>query len=319
MHFFSCSAEIIFYFKKEAWMLHYSGSLFSATLVSEGTLMKNSSDDDKSFYVVSSSAASASSATFQAYLHVEAPIEEKGSKEDILACLAPQDQHVDSTLPTLENVLLHHYLGVDHFHLYDNGITHKFVHTLGQQGPVAFNLSLAIWPWNPPITLTPESLQYLVEMDCHMRAKASGFGTHFVVALSQIVVPKSGANSLKEALKASKKQGQLLVDVLKFCSEYPDDEKSGTNKYIRALRQSIYNTESSHGQSAVKIAYGQGDQHRLSRDEIAVHDYGACNNYDLDVNGAESIKDRTLLRRAASIEKFMGQFFPSVHSKEEGH
>ena len=59
MHFFSCSAEIIFYFKKEAWMLHYSGSLFSATLVSEGTLMKNSSDDDKSFYVVSSSAASA--------------------------------------------------------------------------------------------------------------------------------------------------------------------------------------------------------------------------------------------------------------------
>ena len=215
MHFFSCSAEIIFYFKKEAWMLHYSGSLFSATLVSEGTLMKNSSDDDKSFYVVSSSAASASSATFQAYLHVEAPIEEKGSKEDILACLAPQDQHVDSTLPTLENVLLHHYLGVDHFHLYDNGITHKFVHTLGQQGPVAFNLSLAIWPWNPPITLTPESLQYLVEMDCHMRAKASGFGTHFVVALSQIVVPKSGANSLKEALKASK-------ICRKKCGKHPD-------------------------------------------------------------------------------------------------
>ena len=276
--------------------------------------MKNSCDDDKSFYVVSSSA---SVATFQAYLHVEAPIEEKGSKEDILACLAPQDQHVDSTLPALENVLLHHYLGVDHFHLYDNGITHKFVHTLeGQPMSSAFNLSLAIWPWNPPITLTRESLQYLVEMDCHMRAKASGFGTHFVVALSQIVVPKSGANTLKEALKASQKQGQLLVDVLKFCSEYPEDESG--QKYIKALRQSIYNTESSQGQ-IVKVAYGQGDQHRISRDEIAVHDYGACNNYDLDANGAESIRDRTLLRRAGSIERFMGQFFPSVHSEEEDH
>ena len=255
-------------------------------------------------------------ATFQAYLHVESPSIEvegkEGSKEDILACLAPQDQHMDSTLQTLENVLLHHYFGVDHFHLYDNGITHKFVHTLGLQKGQGLNLSLAIWPWNPPITLARESLQYLVEMDCHMRAKASGFGTHFVVELSQILVPKSGAKSLTQALKASKKQGQLLIDVLKFCSEYPEEK---SNKYIKALQQSVYNNELSQGHT-VKVAYGQGDQHRISRDEIALHDYGACNNYDLDVEGAESIRDRTLLRLGKSIEKFMGQFFPSVHSEE---
>ena len=31
-----------------------------------------------------------------------------------------------------------------------------------------------------------------------------------------------------------------------------------------------------------------GDQNRISRDKLAVHDYGACNNYDLDDNDEDS-------------------------------
>merc|ERR1719266_2289520 len=49
-----------------------------------------------------------SNAEFSAYLHIEAP-EVGTSLTDIVACLAPQKTHVDSTYQVLENVLLHHY------------------------------------------------------------------------------------------------------------------------------------------------------------------------------------------------------------------
>ena len=95
----------------------------------------------------------------------------------------------------------------------------------------------------------------------------------------------------------------------------------------------IFNTDLSSGLT-IKMSHGSGDQHRISRDELvkifnftssagsqintknslifqAVHDYGACNNYDLDDKGAESVKDYTLKRQASAIEFFMGEYFPT--------
>ena len=135
------------------------------------------------------------------------------------------------------------------------------------------------------------------------------FTGNYMVSLNQILVPKSGVSTVKKALDHSKKSGQFLVDVLKFCSEYPAEHKKET-RLITALQQTVWNTDLSQGLN-VKVSYQSGgEQHRISRDEIAAHDYGDCHNYDMDVNGAESVRDRTISKQAVKIEKFLGDFFP---------
>ena len=49
--------------------------------------------------------------------------------------------------------------------------------------------------------------------------KRFSFTGNYMVSLNQILVPKSGVSTVKKALDHSKKSGQFLVDVLKFCSE----------------------------------------------------------------------------------------------------
>ena len=61
-----------------------------------------------------------------------------------------------------------------------------------------------------------------------MRAKSYGFQTNTVLDVSQIIVPKSGVTSIPEVLEKSQKEGQLIVDVLKFCREYPEIKSSGS-------------------------------------------------------------------------------------------
>ena len=78
---------------------------------------------------------------------------------------------------------------------------------------------------------------------------------------------------------------------------------------ITALQQTIFNTDLSSGLN-VKLSHKSGDQHRISRDKLAVHDYGACNNYDLDDKGADSVQDSTLRKQTSAIEYFMGEYFP---------
>ena len=85
--------------------------------------------------------------------------------------------------------------------------------------------------------------------------------------ITQILVPKSGAQSVTEALQQSQKQGQLLIDVLKFCQEYPEISSGSGTKSITALHQMIFNTDLSSGLT-IKMSHGSGDQHRISRDEL---------------------------------------------------
>ena len=268
-----------------------------------------------SIFILPDEAEQATSPAFQAYLHIEAPSSPVAIKDaaSIMACLAPQDQHVDSTYQALENVLLHHYFGINHFWVYDNGITSKFTQALSQPDIKLSNMQLSILPWNLPVQLGKEQVDYLVENDCYYRAKALGFSTHFVVSLSQILVPKSGSSHVKKALQDSKKTGQLLVDVLKFCSEYPEDHgtlaKSQKILNIASLQQVVFNKDLSAGLH-VKVLHQSGDQRKISRDELAVHDYAPCHDYDLDVNGAEAVRDKTVARQAKDIEEFLGQFFP---------
>ena len=85
--------------------------------------------------------------------------------------------------------------------------------------------------------------------------------------ITQILVPKSGAQSVTEALQQSQKQGQLLIDVLKFCQEYPEISSGSGTKSITALHQMIFNTDLSSGLT-IKMSHGSGDQHRISHDEL---------------------------------------------------
>lgn len=234
---------------------------------------------------------------------------------NVAACILPQDEHIDSTLTLLENVLLHYYFGVSQFFIYDNGVTNKFIEALSDPSDVKLSkLNIAVLPWNLPFPIHKAQVQSLVETDCHLRARAFGFTSNFVVNQRQIMVPKSGAKNIPDALDQSHQSGQLLVDVLKFCSEYPEENKYKHQKSIKALEQSIYNTEMSQGLD-VKITHKSGgSQHKISHDEVAVHDYSECHNFDLDVNAPESIHDRTVSRQSQAIESFMGKFFPSKES-----
>lgn len=233
------------------------------------------------------------------------------SSKDVLACIAPQLNRVDSTFQALENVLLNSYFGIKHFHIYDNGLTNRFVQTLSDFAR-SNHINVAVLPWNVPGILDEKTTQYLVEIDCHMRAKAQGFATNLVLSGNQVLVPKSGAKTVQSALQMSAKKGQLLVDVLKFCSEYPEENSGFREKQITALSQSIFNNQLSSG-LAVKVSHQSGSQQfRISRDELAVHDYGLCNNYDLDVKGPESVRDRSVSRHAVEIERLFGQYFPPI-------
>ena len=167
-----------------------------------------------------------------------------------MACLAPQKTHVDPTYQVLENVLLHHYFGVNEFYLYDNGLTHKLMLTLGQAMQKFSNLNIAVLPWNLPIHLDPNNIEQIIANDCYFRAKNQGFTANYMVDLNQILVPKSGLSNLKHALNQTQKSGQLLIDVLKFCSEYPEDNKytkKVDSRLITAFQQTVHNTDLSSG------------------------------------------------------------------------
>ena len=60
----------------------------------------------------------------------------------------------------------------------------------------------------------------------------------------------------------------------------------------------------------MKLFINQGEQHCISWDKITVHEYGDCQNNDMEVNGAESVGDKTIFKQAVKLDKFLGDFFP---------
>ena len=125
--------------------------------------------------------------SYQPYIYIDGPtlasIDSSDHSSDILACLAPQVNHVDSTYTILENILLHFFFGIKFFHIYGNGLTNKFIQTLSQPHQKLSFLNVNILPWNVPDEIHPSITRNLVEMDCHMRAKSRGFQSNFVVVL----------------------------------------------------------------------------------------------------------------------------------------
>ena len=215
---------------------------------------------------------------------------------------------------------MHNFFGIKDFHVYDNGLTNKFTQTMSSDKlPILTNVNLV--PWNVPAALSQEITDYLVRSDCEYRAQAMGYSTVIVLSLSQILVPRSGATSIKTALKQTLKKGKLSIHVLRFCSEYPEENPRYLEHNIVSLRQSIYNTDLSSGLYEEIWYKGQGSSggalgaFKVSQDELAVHDYGNCDNYDLDVKGPESVRDRTISRQAKEIETKYGQFFPPLPSE----
>merc|ERR1712223_535188 len=162
------------------------------------------------------------------------------------------------------------------------------------------------------IQLDPNNIEQIIANDCYFRAKNQGFTANYMVDLNQILVPKSGLSNLKHALNQTQKSGQLLIDVLKFCSEYPEDNKYSKkvdSRLITAFQQTVHNTDLSSG-LRVKVSYKSGgEQHHISRDDIAVHDYGNCNNYDMDVNGAESFMIELFQDKLHKLKSLSGIFF----------
>ena len=127
-----------------------------------------------------------------------------------------------------------------------------------------------------------------------------------------ILVPRSGAKTIQKALEQSKKTGQFLVKVLKFCSEYPEEEGHQSSRIKAALQQNVYNRDLSQGHY-VKLTFGKvggGEQVKISHDELAIHDYGPCHNFDMDVHGPESVRDRTISRQAKLIKSFLEKIMP---------
>ena len=114
----------------------------------------------------------------------------------------------------MENILLHLYFGIKFFHIYDNGLTNKLIQTLSQPHQKLSHLNINILPWNVPETLNPSLTRYIVEMDCHMRAKSLGFGTNLVLNTSQILIPKNGTDSIPQAIDRSLKRGQLIIGII---------------------------------------------------------------------------------------------------------
>ena len=261
-----------------------------------------------------SSSGKSSRKSSAAYLHVNAPLEVPSNQGSILACLAPQAQHLDSTMQMSENILLHHFFGINDFFIYDHGITGQFLENFVKPPFNTLMINVGILPWNiPNVELSNDVQRQIIDSDCFFRSKARKFKTSVVLNLTQILVPRSGETSLPKALEQSQKSGQLLVELLKFCSEYPVQKSPVAQGSIKAAyEQSVYNKDLSQGQY-IKVTHGSsGEQGKVNHDELAVHDYGPCKNYDMDVDGVESIRDRTIARQMSAIEKFLRNGFLKV-------
>ena len=61
----------------------------------------------------------------------------------------------------MENVLLHLYFGVKFFHIYDNGLTNKFIQTLSQPHQKLSHLNIQILPWNVPDKISDQLMQHI--------------------------------------------------------------------------------------------------------------------------------------------------------------
>lgn len=228
-------------------------------------------------------------------------------------CLLPPETLEDTTSAMLENVLLHSYFGVKNFVLYDRGLTHKFLDTVSEarQKDDAL-LSVSLLPWNPPVKLEPEVTEYLVSADCTQRTKAE-FQSVAVLKPSQILVPRA-ARTVGEVLKGQPwAWGPLKVDVLRFCSEFPENPRAAGNEYsINALEQTTFDEEGSevgglrlmHRDAANKDRNGPGV---VPRDTLAVHDYAPCNKFEFGDTSAK--EELHVFNRVSSIQDKIGKYF----------
>ena len=101
----------------------------------------------------------------QSYINVDGPplasIDRLDKSKEILLCLSPQRERIDSTYQIMENVLLHLYFGVNFFHIYDNGLTNKFIQTLSQPHQKLSHLNIQILPWNVPDKISDQLMQHI--------------------------------------------------------------------------------------------------------------------------------------------------------------
>jgi len=250
----------------------------------------------------------------------------KSEMKDMVACVGPQQSHVDSTELLTEQVLLQEFYQVSNFVVYDAGLTNRFVSTVSAKQQAAdkssssSQLDISVLPWNSPPGLDKAASRVLAKLDCHYRAKPA-YRSNVFLDIGQVLVMRTAReNFLENVFKRLTSDvvdgggggAKLDVGVRHFCSESPLDAASPAVEYaIDAIRKTRYDSSLDGSVSVMYNVTPDSDVIKVSEEDLLVHDYGPCENYDMDDTTNEKV-DEFLVNHAKQIQAKLGQYFSKI-------
>ena len=259
------------------------------------------------------------------FVHVTVPrlpkddeplIQPKLLKKDFVACVGPQETHEDSTQLLTEQVLLQKFFQVENFVVYDAGLTNKFMATIAERQADEPSLHVEVLPWNSPPGLDLKASKMLVKTDCHYRTRNT-YNSSTFLNIGQILVARTSTELFLDKLlrRLAPEGAKLDVSVRKFCLEAPLDEGSAAIEYaINAIRKSHYDEAKSAEEPAVSVMYNvrpNSGVKAVSNNDLLVHDYSSCKNYDMDDTTNEKLDD-FLVTKAKPIQQSLGKYFSKI-------
>ena len=184
----------------------------------------------------------------------------------------------------------HHLVGVTDYIIYDGGLPNTVLSTLrGSSVQDVLGLSVSVLPWNFPFP-TPQAevlARIIMEKDCLQRTAGK---VHNVAALdwNEYIVPKYHhllASMLEDFDSGRKTTARFEIPTIKFCTEFPDDERAepGSPLVFRKTRYSNTgnNERPFYFYRPHLISTGSKDvaaltTQRVSQGIAAVHRYKSC-------------------------------------------
>ena len=205
---------------------------------------------------------------------------------------------------------------MEHFLVYDGGVTNKFVSTMNEAAKEGFTFNIV--PWNAPPMIGDEPALTLVKMDCHLRAKIR-HDSYIFLKPGQVLVRRSKKEIfLQNALKKISPQdsgAKMEIKVRKFCAEFPFVEGE-VRRAVNSIRMPSFDVGLSSKEPDSVLMYKLGSEMpvvKVRPEDLLIHDYGSCGSIEPDDNEDEKT-DSFVVDMSKQIQEKIGKFFPRVKS-----
>ncbi|KAJ9582636.1 hypothetical protein L9F63_023014 [Diploptera punctata] len=251
---------------------------------------------------------------FKAFIHVQYSNEIPPLTNTTAICITAPPSPGLSKATIAEFLSYHQLVGVTEYIIYDGGLSNMVLSSL--RGPAIRNglgLSVSILPWNFPFPSHVETVtRLIIEKDCLSRTAGK---VHNVAILSwdEYVVPKYHhllASMLDDFDSGRKTTAKFEIPMIKFCKEFPDDEKAEPASPL-VFRKTRYSNVNSNEHPFYfyrpHLISGSRDlgalmTQRVSQGIAAVHRYTSCSQ-DGEVNEKTHLYEPAMLRFSGDLKR----------------